>query len=392
MRFPEFTDEWQKRKLFEMANFYKGCGISKEQLSTQGNECILYGELYTTYDTETINEIKSKTNIDTKGLFFGKKNDVIIPSSGETPIDIATACCVCKDNVLFGGDLNVIRLKSDNGAFISCQLNGKRKFDIAKIAQGASIVHLHNDDLKKLSLYTPKVFEEQMKIVELFTLIDMRIRSQNKIIEEYKSLKNSIINQLIFNNIKLNQYVKLRDFAVLKNGYAFKNKSYTDDGKFNIITIANVQGDRYINISSCNKIHQIPKDIQPHQILDIGDILISLTGNVGRVSLINISNCLLNQRVGVLKFKNNDLKKYIFQVISNKIFENKMILKGQGAAQKNIGNEDIESFLIPFSQDISYINEIVKLLECFDEKIAIEKQIINDYLYQKKYLLANMFI
>lgn len=86
------------------------------------------------------------------------------------------------------------------------------------------------------------------------------------------------------------------------------------------------------------------------------------------------------------------MKKYIFQVISNKIFENKMILKGQGAAQKNIGNEDIESFLIPFSQDISYINEIVKLLECFDEKIAIEKQIINDYLYQKKYLLANMFI
>lgn len=79
-------------------------------------------------------------------------------------------------------------------------------------------------------------------------------------------------------------------------------------------------------------------------------------------------------------------------MISNKIFENKMILKGQGAAQKNIGNEDIESFLIPFSQDISYINEIVKLLECFDEKIAIEKQIINDYLYQKKYLLANMFI
>lgn len=154
----------------------------------------------------------------------------------------------------------------------------------------------------------------------------------------------------------------------MKNGYAFKSETYNEYAKFNIITIANVQGDKYINTTSCNKIIQIPNDIQINQILNIGDILISLTGNVGRVSTVNIDNCLLNQRVGVLKFNNEIAKHYISQVISNKNFENKMILKGQGAAQKNIGNNDVESFVIPFSHDVLYINKIVDLLECIDKK------------------------
>ncbi len=194
MRFPEFKENWLKRKFSEIADFYKGCGISKEQLSSDGNECILYGELYTTYKNETINKVISKTDIDTTGLFLSKKNDVIIPASGETPIDIATACCINKDNILLGSDLNVIRLKFDNGSFISCQLNGKRKFDIAKIAQGASIVHLHNDDLKKLIIYTPIMLDEEEKIINLFNFIDQKIETQSKIIKEHKSLKKLIEN------------------------------------------------------------------------------------------------------------------------------------------------------------------------------------------------------
>ena len=69
-----------------------------------------------------------------------------------------------------------------------------------------------------------------------------------------------------------------------------------------------------------------------------------------------------------------------------------MILKGQGAAQKNIGNNDVESFIIPFIENKKYINQITNLLESFDKKIAIEEKILNDYISQKKYLLSNMFI
>ena len=130
LRFPQYSSNWTKKPLKTLVKMFKGSGISKEQLSTTGSSCILYGELYTTYHDEVISEIKSKTNIDSKGLVKSKSNDIIIPSSGETAIDIATARCVLCDNVYLGGDLNVLRPYNDNGCFISYQLNGKRKFDV----------------------------------------------------------------------------------------------------------------------------------------------------------------------------------------------------------------------------------------------------------------------
>jgi len=111
LRFPEFSGEWEKCQLQQIASISKGSGISKEQLSDAGEPCILYGELYTKYKSEVIDEVISKTNIDSTHLIRSLKNDVIIPSSGETAIDISTARCVPYDNILLGGDLSIIRLK-----------------------------------------------------------------------------------------------------------------------------------------------------------------------------------------------------------------------------------------------------------------------------------------
>ena len=69
-----------------------------------------------------------------------------------------------------------------------------------------------------------------------------------------------------------------------------------------------------------------------------------------------------------------------------------MVQKGQGAAQKNIGNEDVESFLIPISNNLEYINKITKVLDVLDEKLALEKQILEKLKEQKKFLLSNLFI
>ena len=113
----------------EICCFYKGYGISKENLSNEGTPCILYGELYTTYKTAIAKVIRSKTNLNSPTLFHSKKNDVIIPCSGETAEDIATSVCVPYDDILLGGDLTVIRSNLD-GAFLSNQINHARKYDI----------------------------------------------------------------------------------------------------------------------------------------------------------------------------------------------------------------------------------------------------------------------
>ena len=118
LRFPEFKESpnWQENYLGDIGAFYKGKGVSKADIEENGiTKCIRYGELYTQYG-EVIDKVYSKTNIPRPALFLSCKNDVIIPSSGETKIDIATASCVQLDDIALGGDINVIRTQT-NGVF-----------------------------------------------------------------------------------------------------------------------------------------------------------------------------------------------------------------------------------------------------------------------------------
>ena len=215
LRFPEFQGEWEEERLADIADLYKGTGISKDQLSDDGEPCILYGELYTKYKSETIREVISKTNIDNTKLVKSKANDVIIPCSGETAEDIATARCVLNGNILLGGDLNIIRLHGYDGAFMSYQLNGRRKYDIAKVAQGVSVVHLYGEHLKGVKTINP-CLEEQKKIASLLALLDERITTQNKIIDKLQSLIKGISSR-IFASIQGIEY-RMGDIVTITNG------------------------------------------------------------------------------------------------------------------------------------------------------------------------------
>ena len=215
LRFPEFHGEWEKCKLGDIAILTKGSGISKDQRSATGTPCILYGELYTTYKSEVIDYVVSKTDISDKNLVRSCANDIIIPSSGETAIDISTARCVLSPDVLLGGDLNIIRLKDGDGRFFSYQLNGVRKHDIAKIAQGVSVVHLYGESIKGLTVSFPSN-KEQQKISTLLSLIDERIATQSKLIEKLESLIKGISSR-IFASIQGIEY-RMGDIATITNG------------------------------------------------------------------------------------------------------------------------------------------------------------------------------
>lgn len=138
--------------LEEIAIFSKGKGISKSEISEEGVQCIRYGELYTKYG-EMIENISSKTCIDKENLIFSEQEDILIPCSGETAIDLATASCILKENVAIGGDITIIKT-TQYAPFITYYINNKKN-EIAKFAQGVSIVHLYPKDFKKLSLTIP---------------------------------------------------------------------------------------------------------------------------------------------------------------------------------------------------------------------------------------------
>lgn len=179
--------EWKQKKLGQVATFLKGKNISKSDIVPNGHTpCIRYGELYTHYD-EVITTIQSSTNLEPKFLHLSKKNDVIIPASGETAIDISTAACVTVEGVALGGDLNIIRSPL-NGIFLSYYLNYVRKKDIARLAQGISVIHIYSTQLKLLEIEIPCA-EEQNKIAEFLFDIDSLINNKIKLYSHSNSVE-----------------------------------------------------------------------------------------------------------------------------------------------------------------------------------------------------------
>lgn len=196
LRFPEFKQSlgWEQTTLGKIATFGKGKGISKAEISEKGTlPCVRYGELYTRYG-ETIDEIYSRTDVSPNDLVLSHANDVIIPASGETEADIATASCVLRTGVALGGDINIIRSKS-NGVFLSYYLTSARKQAIAKLAQGISVVHLYPSQLKTLHVALPQS-HEQKKIAVCLSSLDDLIAAQARKIEALKAHKKGLMQQL----------------------------------------------------------------------------------------------------------------------------------------------------------------------------------------------------
>jgi len=197
LRFPEFRDAgpWEVKRLGDLGTISKGKGISKSDTKPNGSlPCIRYGELYTRYG-EVIREIASFTDVDPADLVLSKENDVIIPASGETKEDIATASCVVVDGVALGGDLNIFR-SSMSGVFLAYYVRGNLKSEISKVAQGDSVVHLYPTQLEKLKLLVPQDPDEEQKIADCLSSLDELIELETKKLDALKAHKKGMMQQL----------------------------------------------------------------------------------------------------------------------------------------------------------------------------------------------------
>ena len=199
LRFPGFTDDWEQRKLEDMASFSKGSGYSKSDLIDSGTPLILYGRLYTKYET-VITEVDTYAE-EKKGSVFSKGGEVIVPASGETAEDISVASVVEKSEVLLGGDLNVITPSEVlESMFLALNITyGKAHKDMSKLAQGKSVVHLHNADLKTIVLQYPSILE-QRKICEFFKSLDNLITLHQRKLDTLKKLKKGFLQKMFPKN------------------------------------------------------------------------------------------------------------------------------------------------------------------------------------------------
>ena len=190
----DFPD-WEEKKLGEVGAFSKGKGISKNDIVEDGTTlCIRYGELYTTY-SEVIDRVGSRTSEDSNQLLISKGDEILIPASGETQLDIARASFLEKVGIAIGGDINVFSKHNQNGAFLSYFLNHAVKKEIAKTAQGNSVVHLYGSYLKSVLIGLP-VAEEQGKIAEFLTELDNQIAKFSKQIDITRTFKKGLLQKM----------------------------------------------------------------------------------------------------------------------------------------------------------------------------------------------------
>ncbi|MGO3719328.1 MAG: restriction endonuclease subunit S [Mesonia hippocampi] len=394
MRFPEFEDEWKEEKLEKIARFSKGKGISKSDISIDGSiECIRYGQLYTEY-SEVIEKIVSKTNLDKKELILSEENDVIIPASGESQIDIATASCVKKSGVALGGDLNIIKSEI-NGVFLSYYLNNTKKIDIAKLSQGISVVHLYSSQLKTLKLNLPSS-KEQTKIADFLTVINFRIQTQNKIVEDLKSLSKGL-QQKIFS-----QQIRFKD----DTGNDFPEWETKKMDSF--LSIPLKETPKQIDTSKIISVKLHLKGIHVNErteSLKIGatKYIIRRKGQFiyGKQNLFNgafgiipkeLDGYLSSGDIPALNI-NRDLinPKFLYFFLGRKSFYKGLEKLASGSGSKRIHEKTLLKLkiIIPSLEEQT---KIANFLSPLDAKLEKEKQLLEQYQQQKKYLLQNLFV
>ena len=207
---------------------------------------------------------------------------------------------------------------------------------------------------------------EQMKIASLLRDFDLKIRLNANINNNLEQQASVLVRQYCES---LTSSVELGTVLSFENGFAFQSSSYHEKGKYRIITIKNVQDGR-IDAQGAACIDDIPPRMKQGCFLTIGDVLLSLTGNVGRVGIVCENDLLLNQRVA--KFIPKDIRTLPLLYFYFRLHSTKISLEtiSKGTAQQNLS--PIETLKLEIPYETKQALELSNLL-----------QPIFDTIYQK---------
>ena len=398
LRFKEFDGDWTNCTLKDFTTFAKGKGISKADITEDGeNFCIRYGELYTMYG-HVIDKIRSKTNVSKSDSVLSKANDVIIPASGETQIDIATASCVLHDDIILSGDLNIVS-HQENGVWLAYYLSSAKKLEIAQLAQGNSVVHLYSSQLKELKINKPSK-QEQTKIASFLSAVDEKISQLTQKHELLIQYKQGMMQKLFSQQIRFkaddgSEFGEWEETVLEKIGAFLKGKGISkadivEDG----FTPCIRYGELYTHYGEVisKVISATNLEIENLILSKANDVLIPASGET-QIDIATAS-CVLHDDVAL----SGDLN--IFRTKENGVFLSYLIrshLKMQ-IAQLAQGNSVVHLYssqLKGVRLNLPCLEEQTKIanfLSAIDQKIDVVAQQIEQAKMWKKGLLQQMFV
>lgn len=402
IRFKGFSDAWEQRKAIDIADYSKGNGYSKGDLTDVGTPIILYGRLYTKYQF-AISEVDTFA-VPRNGAVYSQGNEVIVPASGETAEDIARASAVEKSGVLLGGDLNILKpFDFINPLFLALAIsNGEPQKELAKKAQGKSVVHIHNTDIQEVTIAYPSN-TEQDRIVSVFRQLDNLITLHQRKFEKLTNVKKSMLEKMFPQNGSSYPEIRFKGFTdpweqrklseitdkvTEKNAGLQYVETFTNSAEFGIIS----QRDFFD--------HDIAKlgSLDGYYIVKNEDFVynprISTSAPVGPINRNKLG------RTGVMSplytvFRPHDIDTtYLEYFFKCGYWHSFMNFNGDsGARSDRFSIRDNVFFQMPIPiPDIDEQRKIGELLTCLDNLITLHQRELEKLQNIKKSMLEKMFV
>ena len=398
LRFPEFNGNWEEKRLGDVAKFSKGKGIAKADISIDGTTpCIRYAELYTTYG-EVITEAVSHTNLDVDDLTLSSGGEVIIPASGEKSEGIARACAVLTVGIALGGDLNVLSTNEDS-AFLARYISSALKSQLAKHAQGHSVVHLYSEHIKPVKINLPHP-DEQAKVAAFLGAVDTRLaglKARHKCLTEYK---HGVMQRLFSQALRFTQpdgtpfpdweEKRLGDVAKFSKGKGIAKADISIDGTTPCI--------RYAELYTTYG--EVITEAVSHTNLDVDDLTLSSGGEViipasgeksegiARACAVLTVGIALGGDLNVLS--TNEDSAFLARYISSAL-KSQLAKHAQGHSVVHLYSEHIK----PVKINLPHPDEQAKIadfLSAIDRRIDLLSQQLTVTEGFKKFLLQQMFV
>ena len=390
IRFKGFTEAWEQCKLGDIAAFSKGQGFSKSNLTDSGSPVILYGRLYTNYETQ-ICKVDTFVKSSSCGV-LSKGGEVIVPASGETAEDIAVASHVSLPGILLGGDLNVVTPKDNlDSNFLALFITfGNAHVELSKRAQGKSVVHVRNGDLSQLNIKYPTQ-SEQILISNLFIKNDNLITLHQRKLDALKKIKSALLEKMFpkdgsnIPEIRFTGFTeaweqrKLGEVFCITMGQSPSSANYTSNSDDYVL----VQGNADLQngwVSPRVWTTQVTKTAEP------GTLIMSVRAPVGAMGK-TAYKIVLGR--GVAGIQGPEI---LFQLLKKYESEGYWIKKSTGSTFDSINGDELKNTSITLPNLLSEKTEIENLLLRLDSLITLHQRKLDALKKIKSALLEKMFV
>ena len=391
LRFPEFSGEWKKVRLGEICNMLCGYAFNGEDIVEQGSYLLMRGINITEGSIRHSSELDryysgSIEKLDKYKLAVG---DLVIGMDGSKVGRNSAIVSSYEDGSYLVQ--RVCRIKSSIGNNYILQFINNTKFHqyVDTVKTSSAIPHISLGDIQNFRISIPPTQDETDKIAKLFLLLDERIATQNKIIEDLKKLKSAISKQVFAQ--KPNGWNRLDTlFSKGKAGGTptSTNKEYYN-GEIPFLSINDItkQG-KYVRYTE-NHLSQSGLENSSAWMVPEYSLIMSMYASVGLVT-INEIPITTSQAMFAMQLKDKDLLDYLYYYLS--YFKYRHIHKYlETGTQSNINADIVRGIMIP-TYGHSRNMKIASTLQGIDAKIDNELSVLKLFNRQKNYLLSQMFI